>query len=111
MPNYTKQFARLGYPRLVNDDEVVIMCEGIDQLLRKTQQFGSLNHAAKDMGMAYSKAWTLIKEASKSVGFNYLITDGAHGSKVTPQAIALMQAYEQIRDSIPAFVSVEIPKV
>lgn len=56
MTTNQKRFVRQGFPRLVNDDEHVIMCEGIDQLLRKTQQFGNLSHAAKDMGMAYSKA-------------------------------------------------------
>lgn len=111
MTTHKKRFTRQGFPRLVNDDEHVIMCEGINQLLRKTQQFGSLNRAAKDMGMAYSKAWTLIRDASTSMGFDYIITDGAHGSQVTPQAIALLQAYEQVRDNMPSFVTIDIPEV
>lgn len=110
MTTTPKRFVRHGFPRLINDDEHVIMCEGIDQLLRRVQQHGSIYAAAKEMGMAYSKAWRLIKEASKSMGFDYLVTDGPHGSQVTAQAIAIMQEYERVRDNIPSFVTVDIPR-
>lgn len=40
---------------------VVKLCQGVDRL-------GSLNRAAQDMGMAYSKAWRIVKKNRRSTG-------------------------------------------
>lgn len=71
---------------------------GIAQLLRHVEQLHSLRAAAQAMGMAYSKAWTILKNAQNALGFPLLhsTTGGKHGggASLTPEAQALLAAYE-----------------
>ncbi|MDO4564470.1 MAG: LysR family transcriptional regulator [Clostridia bacterium] len=54
---------------------------GIAELLEKIDEFKSIRKATLSMGMAYSKAWSIIKTAEKSLGFSLLhsTTGGAGG--------------------------------
>lgn len=36
---------------------------GVVELCQRVERLGSLNRAAQDMGMAYSKAWRIVKNA------------------------------------------------
>ncbi len=66
------------------------------------RESGSLNKAAKSMGMAYSKAWRIMKSAEANLGFDLLFRAGAHGSTLTREGENLLAAYdgllEQTRD-------------
>ena len=64
---------------------------GIANLCLGVREAGSLNAAAKGMGMAYSKAWRIIKETEAALGIQLLNRDGAHGSTLT-----LLDAYISI---------------
>lgn len=70
---------------------------GIAQLLQKVEELHSLRAAAIAMGMAYSKAWTILKASQKALGFPllYSTTGGKHGggAVLTPQAKKLLAAY------------------
>lgn len=48
-------------------------------LLREVERTGSLQKAAKNMNMAYSKAWKMLKGAEKEWGF--ALTDREAGGK------------------------------
>lgn len=72
---------------------VAALCEGV----RAT---GSLNAAAKSMGMAYSKAWRVVKETEASLGVMLLNRNGAHGSTLTPECTALLDAYLKLKQSL-----------
>ena len=52
---------------------------GIASLCLGVRETGSLNAAAKGMGMAYSKAWRIIKETEAALDLQLLNRDGAHG--------------------------------
>lgn len=71
---------------------------GIAILLSQVRQTRSLRAAAMSIGMAYSKAWTIIKNAEAGLGFKLLdsTTGGKHGggATLTPQAEAILPAYE-----------------
>ena len=45
---------------------------GTQRLLVLVVQTGSLHQAAKQMGMAYSKAWRIVKDAEDHFGFKLL---------------------------------------
>lgn len=45
---------------------------GVAQLCRGVEQWGSLNRAAKEMNMAYSKAWRIMKHTETSFGIQLL---------------------------------------
>ena len=72
---------------------------GVAQLLRRVEEKSSLRAAAISMGMAYSKAWTIIKTAEKELGFDLLVstTGGKNGggASLSQQALSLLAAYEQ----------------
>lgn len=42
---------------------------GVADLLHGIEKYHSLNQAAKEMGMAYSKAWRIVGEAEQALGF------------------------------------------
>lgn len=54
---------------------------GVAALLTLVKTCHSLRAAAMEMGMAYSKAWTILKNAEEQLGFKLLLstTGGKHG--------------------------------
>ena len=73
---------------------------GIATLCLGVREKGSLNAAAKGIGMAYSKAWRIIKETENALGVDLLIRDGAHGSELTPEGDMLLDTYFVIEEKI-----------
>jgi len=75
--------------------------DGPYELLKQVDETHSLHRAAKEMGMAYSKAWRLIGAMEKRLGFLLIerkvggLSGG--GSLVTPRARNLMNHYERFR--------------
>jgi molybdate transport system regulatory protein len=71
---------------------------GIMALLRRTEELGSLNAAAKDLGMAYTKALKLLRRAEAGFGCKLLERRiggvGGGGSVLTERARAEMERYE-----------------
>lgn len=72
---------------------------GVAILLRRVEELHSLRAAAISIGMAYSKAWTIVKNAQQQLGFPLLhsTTGGKNGggATLTPEAVALLAAYEE----------------
>ncbi|WP_139650903.1 winged helix-turn-helix domain-containing protein [Raoultibacter phocaeensis] len=69
---------------------------GIANLCLGVRETGSLNAAAKGMGMAYSKAWRIIKETEAALGVQLLDRDGAHGSTLTEAGDKILDAYIEL---------------
>lgn len=73
--------------------------EGPYKLLRKVEQLGSLNKAAQDMNMSYSKAWSIIKRAERELGVLLLESNkggvGGGGSRLTSKAKRLLNKYDE----------------
>ena len=84
-------------PKSKSDSEfgrgVAELCQGVDEL-------GSLNAAAKAMGMAYSKAWRIVHDTEEALGMKLLNRNGARGSTLTKQARALIAAYNTMSESL-----------
>ena len=66
---------------------------GIASLCLGVRETGSLNAAAKGMGMAYSKAWRIIKDTEAALDLQLLNRDGAHGSDLTEAGNKLLDTY------------------
>ncbi|QOS68912.1 LysR family transcriptional regulator [Eggerthella guodeyinii] len=73
---------------------------GIASLCLGVRETGSLNAAAKGMGMAYSKAWRIIKETEAALDLQLLNRDGAHGSDLTDAGNKLLDAYLAIEEKL-----------
>lgn len=71
---------------------------GVAQLLHRVQQLHSLRAAALSMDMAYSKAWTIVKNSEKALGFPLLTSTtggkGGGGAALTPRCVQLLDAYD-----------------
>lgn len=72
---------------------------GAATLLRNIDRTGSLLGAAKEMNMAYSKAWKIIKNIESMWGFQLTNRetggrDGG-GSTLTPRAREILEHYER----------------
>ena len=71
---------------------------GVAQLLHAVQELHSLRAAALSMDMAYSKAWTIIKNTEKALGFSLLDSTtggkGGGGAALTPEGARLLRAYD-----------------
>ena len=57
---------------------------GVADLLHGVKEYHSLNQATKEMGMAYSKAWRIVRQAEKTLGMPLLVRMGKNGSVLTP---------------------------
>lgn len=73
---------------------------GIASLCLGVRETGSLNAAAKNMGMAYSKAWRIIKDTEAALDIQLLNRDGAHGSTLTESCNKILDAYLAIEESL-----------
>lgn len=75
---------------------------GVVELCERVERLGSLNKAAADMGMAYSKAWRIIKDTEETLDVQLLLRDGAHGSTLTEDGNRLLDAYLAIEEHLSA---------
>ena len=84
--------------RLFTGDDRRCFGPGIATLLEQVQAYKSLRAAAASMGMAYSKAWRIIRTAEEVFGCKLLdsTTGGKHGggAQLTPQAERILAAYQ-----------------
>ncbi len=74
--------------------------DGPYELLKKVETTGSLHKAAAQMGMAYSKAWKLIRMIEQRLGFRILEREvggrSGGGSRITPRGKDLMSCYAKL---------------
>ncbi len=68
---------------------------GLVTLLEGVERYGSINRATKSMGMAYSKAWRIIKATEREFGATLIARDGARGSALTGEAKDLLARYRE----------------
>jgi molybdate transport system regulatory protein len=69
---------------------------GVVELCERVERLGSLNKAAADMGMAYSKAWRIIKRTEEELDLALFHRQGAHGSSLTDEAKALIELFRKV---------------
>ena len=88
---------------LCDDDNLRFFGEGPCRLLHLIEETGSLRAAAISMGMAYTKALTIMKRAEKNLGFPLTARriggKGGGGSALTPEAKEFLHDYETYRDA------------
>ena len=78
--------------------------DGRYRLLSAVQRHGSINAAAKELGISYRKAWTQLQALEASSPFPLLVrrTGGSGGgsSHVTSVTLALLQRFETLREQV-----------
>jgi len=74
------------------------------QLLEKIEEFGSMNQAAKSMGMSYKKAWKLIEELNTMYDEPLIVKavggKAGGGSIVTPRGKKLITEFRVVEKEL-----------
>ncbi|MDO4811356.1 MAG: LysR family transcriptional regulator [Eubacteriales bacterium] len=80
---------------------------GIAKLLHQVEQLHSLRAAAQSMNMAYSKAWTIVKNSERALGFPLLhsVTGGKNGggAELTTEAVNMLNTYDEFCAQLQAY--------
>ena len=84
---------------------------GPAELLERIDQTGSINQAAKQMGMSYKKAWEMISRLNTQSGKPLVIQhaggEKGGGSEITDEARELIRFHHQLRERFAAFLEKE----
>lgn len=87
----------------LNNQDEKFFGEGPYRLLKQVEETGSLHAAAFALGMAYSKATNLLKNAEKSLGFSLTVRKiggkAGGGSVLTAEAKDFLRRYELYREA------------
>ncbi|NBK19641.1 LysR family transcriptional regulator [Anaerotruncus sp. 1XD42-93] len=79
---------------------------GVARLLRGIEHTGSLQAAAAEMGMSYSKAWRILHTAERELGFLLVHRraggNGGGSSQMTDQGQAFLERYERFEREVNA---------
>ncbi|MEO5995828.1 MAG: winged helix-turn-helix domain-containing protein [Chitinophagaceae bacterium] len=81
------------------------------ELLQRIEETGSINKAAKTMGMSYKKAWEMINalntQSSKPLVITQTGGEKGGGSVITPEARQLIVYHQQLRQRFLTFLENE----
>lgn len=72
-------------------------------LLRGVEENGSLNKTAKDLHMAYSKAWSMMKKVEEGLGFQLLERYGARGSVLTDEGKRFLELFDEYSKDVDEY--------
>ena len=77
--------------------------KGTAALLHGIEDNGSLNRTAKNLHMAYSKAWSMIRKVEDGLGFKLIERYGARGSKLTEDGAEFLRLYDVFDKKVEAY--------
>jgi molybdate transport system regulatory protein len=84
---------------------------GPAELLEGIDKTGSINQAAKKMGMSYKKAWEMIirlnSQSGKPLVIQHAGGEKGGGSEITAEARKLIQFHHQLRKKFETFLEKE----
>lgn len=93
----------------------VAFAEGRRMLLDAVDQLGSLNAAAKELGMSYRAAWGKIKATEKVLGIKLLEVatggKGGGGATLTTEAKELISKYKKYTDRMAFLIEKEFKHI
>lgn len=92
-------------------DDKKFLGPGRIELLEYIQETGSISKAAKNMGLSYKKAWTLVDEMNTYGKTPYVVTQKGGtkggGTVVTETGKQVMAAYKTLNDHLLKVVKAE----
>ncbi|MCI1722289.1 MAG: LysR family transcriptional regulator [Lachnospiraceae bacterium] len=80
---------------------------GIAELMSLVQEKGSVKNACREMGLSYTKGWTILNRAEKELGYpvirrNHGGMDGGTSS-LTEQGEKLLSDYYELEKDVDAY--------
>lgn len=99
----------------LEENDGVAFAEGRRMLLDAVNRLGSLNAAAKELGMSYRAAWGKIKATEKALGIKLLeVTTGGKGGGgaiLTSEAKDLILKYKKFTDRMTSLIEKEFRRI
>jgi molybdate transport system regulatory protein len=83
-------------------------CSGVAQLLQGIADFGSVNKATKRMGMAYAKAWRLLRDCERGLGYSLAIRRPIYGSELTPEGKKLLMMHQTLQKELDESINARL---
>lgn len=82
---------------MVDEDDRIVMAEGRMALLDAIAATGSINQAAKSMGMAYKSAWSKIRSTEAHFNAKIVHSDRSQGTRLTRAGYDLLNKYRALK--------------
>src|SRR4051812_18928003 len=81
------------------------------ELLERIEETGSINKAAKQMGMSYKKAWEMVNALNSQASKPFVVTqiggEKGGGSIITAEAKQLIAYHRELRERFRKFLEKE----
>jgi len=94
----------VDFKLLIVHDGDAIISKGKYTLLKEVKNSGSLNSAAKSMGLSYKKAFSYIKNIEEKIGEKVLIRTPGKASKLSPKGEEIIKMYDFFYKEINNFI-------
>lgn len=95
----------------VESEDQRFLGPGRIELLERIANTGSINQAAKQMGMSYKKAWEMVNSLNAQVSTPLVITqtggERGGGAIITDEAKQIIIYYHSLRERFRAFLESE----
>ncbi len=105
-------------PRLnvwIEDEGEVVLTLWRVRLLEAIQQTGSINAAARRMGIQFRTAWAKIHEMEERLGFQLVESQvggaGGGGTRLTPEGERLVAQFHELVDGLPQLLQERFERV
>lgn len=97
---------RLGIRLWIEGEEGTLVSSGRMRLLALVGELGSLNKAAKELGMSYRQAWGRIQETEKRLGEPIVVRSrGRQGYDLTEFGRQLIATWDDFRRDVAAYAA------
>ena len=81
-----------------------LLGDGRERLLRLIAELGSINAAARTMGLSFRRAWSSLRAMEEKLGFPLLLREkggqGGGRSSLTQEARELLEKFNRLRRGI-----------
>src|SRR5262245_22857667 len=81
------------------------------ELLKHIDETGSINQAARKMGMSYKKAWEIVNRLNTTTAHPLVVTatggEKGGGSSISEEAKELIEYYQKLRERFKKFLQQE----
>ena len=82
---------------MLQENNKIFFGPGVASLLKAIEETGSVKDAAESMSLSYTKAWTMIRNATKAIGENLVYTEkggiGGGRSHLTESGKDILEKY------------------
>lgn len=80
-----------------DDTGKILIGEGRARILETIERTGSINKAAKELGMSYRAVWGKIKVSEQVLGFDFVHREGRSGSTLTEEGKKFLECYHELK--------------